>query len=77
MMNPKLKIMGIEAVKSSTIQVCRGKIKQAINLIMTKDKILYKSLSLILELNLNKCRIEQISLQLGLVIILLNINMNK
>ena len=34
---PKLKIMGIEAVKSSTPQVCRGKIKEAINLIMTKD----------------------------------------
>ena len=35
---PKLKIMGIEAVKSSTPQVCRGKIKEAINLIMTKDE---------------------------------------
>ena len=38
MMNPKLKIMGIEAVKSSTPEVCRGKIKEAINLIMTKDQ---------------------------------------
>ena len=35
---PKLKIMGIEAVKSSTPEVCRGKIKQAINIIMTKDE---------------------------------------
>ena len=35
---PKLKIMGIEAVKSSTPQVCRGKIKEAINIIMTKDE---------------------------------------
>jgi len=35
---PKLKIMGIEAVKSSTPEVCRGKIKQAIKLIMTKDE---------------------------------------
>ena len=35
---PKMKIMGIEAVKSSTPQVCRGKIKEAINLIMTKDE---------------------------------------
>ena len=35
---PKLKIMGIEAVKSSTPEVCRGKIKEAINLIMTKDQ---------------------------------------
>jgi DNA polymerase elongation subunit (family B) len=35
---PKLKIMGIEAVKSSTPEVCRGKIKEAINLIMTKDE---------------------------------------
>ena len=35
---PKLKIMGIEAVKSSTPEVCRGKIRQAIKLIMTKDQ---------------------------------------
>ena len=35
---PKLKIMGIEAVKSSTPEVCRGKIKQAIKLIMTQDE---------------------------------------
>jgi DNA polymerase elongation subunit (family B) len=35
---PKLKIMGIEAVKSSTPEVCRGKIKEAINIIMTKDE---------------------------------------
>ena len=35
---PKLKVMGIEAVKSSTPEVCRGKIKQAIKLIMTKDE---------------------------------------
>ena len=31
--------MGIEGlVKSSTPEVCRGKIKEAINLIMTKDQ---------------------------------------
>ena len=35
---PKLKIMGIEAVKSSTPQVCRGKIKEAIKIIMNKDE---------------------------------------
>ena len=35
---PKMKIMGIEAVKSSTPQVCRGKIKEAINIIMSKDE---------------------------------------
>ena len=35
---PKLKIMGIEAVKSSTPEVCRGNIKQAIKLIMTKGE---------------------------------------
>ena len=35
---PKLKIMGIEAVKSSTPEVCRGKIKEAINIIMNKDE---------------------------------------
>ena len=31
-----MKIMGIEAVKSST-EVCRGKIKEAIDIMMTKD----------------------------------------
>jgi hypothetical protein len=30
--------MGIEAVKSSTPQVCRGKIKEAIKLIMSKEQ---------------------------------------
>jgi DNA polymerase elongation subunit (family B) len=35
---PKLKIMGIEAVKSSTPQVCRGKIKEAIKIIMSKEQ---------------------------------------
>ena len=35
---PKLKIMGIEAVKSSTPQVCRGKIKEAIKIIMSKEE---------------------------------------
>jgi len=33
---PKLKIMGIEAVKSSTPAPCRTKIKEALKLIMTK-----------------------------------------
>ena len=36
--NPKLKLMGIEAVKSSTPQVCRGKIKEAITVIMGKEE---------------------------------------
>ena len=35
---PKLKLMGIEAVKSSTPQVCRGRIKEAINIIMSKEE---------------------------------------
>ena len=35
---PKLKMMGIEAIKSSTPQVCRDAIKKAINIIMTKDE---------------------------------------
>ena len=35
---PKLKLMGIEAVKSSTPQVCRGRIKEAINVIMEKEE---------------------------------------
>lgn len=35
---PKLKIQGIEAVKSSTPEVCRQKIKDAIKLILTKPQ---------------------------------------
>lgn len=35
---PKLKMMGIEAVKSSTPQVCRDKFKEVFKLIMTKDE---------------------------------------
>ena len=35
---PKLKLMGIEAVKSSTPQVCRVKIKEAIKIIMSKEE---------------------------------------
>ncbi len=53
---PKLKIMGVEAVKSSTPEVCRGKIKDAIRVIMndsedalikfvTEFKEVFKSLS--------------------------------
>jgi DNA polymerase elongation subunit (family B) len=40
---PKLKIMGIEAVKSSTPQVCRGRIKEAIKIIMNKDETTLQS----------------------------------
>ena len=36
--DPKLKIMGIEAVKSSTPAVCRKKIKEALNIIMTQTE---------------------------------------
>jgi hypothetical protein len=35
---PKLKMMGIEAVKSSTPAPCRVKIKEALNIIMTKTE---------------------------------------
>jgi DNA polymerase elongation subunit (family B) len=35
---PKLKIMGLEAVKSSTPYACREKIKQALKVIMEKDE---------------------------------------
>ena len=35
---PQLKIMGIEAVKSSTPQVCREKIRDALKIIMTGDE---------------------------------------
>ena len=36
---PKLKIMGLEAVKSSTPSACRTKIKEAIDIIMTKTEV--------------------------------------
>lgn len=36
--HPKLKITGIEAVRSSTPHVCRQKIKEALNIIMNKDQ---------------------------------------
>ena len=35
---PQLKIMGIEVVKSSTPAVCRSKIKQALNIIMSQSE---------------------------------------
>ncbi len=35
---PKLKMMGISAVRSSTPAACRTKIKEAINIIITKDE---------------------------------------
>jgi DNA polymerase elongation subunit (family B) len=35
---PKMKIMGIEAVKSSTPKFCRGKIKEAIKIIMKSNE---------------------------------------
>ena len=35
---PFIKIMGIEAVKSSTPEICRSKIRDALKLIMTKDE---------------------------------------
>ena len=35
---PKLKIMGIEAVKSSTTEVCRVAIKEAIKIVMNKEE---------------------------------------
>ena len=36
---PKLKMMGIEAVKSSTPQICRDKIKEALHIIMNEDEL--------------------------------------
>ena len=35
---PQLKIMGIEAVKSSTPAPCRKKIKEGLNIIMNRDE---------------------------------------
>lgn len=41
--SPKLKLQGIEAIKSSTPEVCRQKIKDAIHIILTKsEKDLHK-----------------------------------
>ena len=36
--DPKLKMMGIEAVKSSTPQICRAKIKEALYIIMNENE---------------------------------------
>jgi len=35
---PKLKMMGIETVRSSTPEACRSKLKEALNIIMTRDE---------------------------------------
>jgi DNA polymerase elongation subunit (family B) len=35
---PKLKIMGIEAIRSSTPEICRSKIREVIKIIMNKDE---------------------------------------
>ena len=35
---PKLKVMGVEAVKSSTPEICRTKIKEAIRVIMNQSE---------------------------------------
>lgn len=35
---PKLKMMGIEAIRSSTPEICRNKIKEALTIIMNKDE---------------------------------------
>ena len=35
---PKLKVMGLESVRSSTPEICRDKLKEAYNLIMTKTE---------------------------------------
>lgn len=35
---PKMKIMGLEAIKSSTPSACRDKIKSALDIILTKDE---------------------------------------
>jgi DNA polymerase elongation subunit (family B) len=40
---PKLKMMGIEAVKSSTPMSCRKKIKEALEIIMTGDESKFQS----------------------------------
>ena len=53
--------MGIEAVKSSTPEVCRGKIKQAINLIMTKDQDTLQKFVADFRTEFEKMSAEQIS----------------
>ena len=41
--DPKLKLMGIEAVKSSTPQICRLRLKRQSKLLCQKNKLIYIS----------------------------------
>jgi len=55
---PKLKIMGLEAVKSSTPSACRTKIKEAINIIMTQtqdDLQVHQFMSRVLSFTITSC----------------------
>ena len=53
---PKLKIMGIEAVKSSTPAPCRVKIKEALSVIMNQDESALIQFIDDLEMSLRSCR---------------------
>jgi DNA polymerase elongation subunit (family B) len=58
---PKLKIMGIEAIKSSTPTACRAKLKEAFNLIMTSDEITIQKFIKDFEVEFKNSPIEDIA----------------
>jgi DNA polymerase elongation subunit (family B) len=63
---PKLKMMGIEAVKSSTPAFCRKAIKDALNIIMTKDESAMHQFIASFREQFNKMRFEDIAFPRGI-----------
>ena len=63
---PKLKMMGIEAVKSSTPAFCRKAIKDALNIIMTKDESAMHQFITSFREQFNKMRFEDIAFPRGI-----------
>ena len=61
---PKLKMMGIEAVKSSTPAACRTSIKDCLMVIMNQNEEAAQSLLQISETSFHRCRLK-ISLSLA------------
>lgn len=62
---PKLKMMGIEAVKSSTPAACRKAIKDALDIIMTKDEATLQQFIVAFREHFNKLPFEDISFPRG------------
>jgi len=58
---PYLKVMGIEAVKSSTPTACRAKLKEAFNIIMNKDENDIQQFIKEFKEEFNNCPIEDIA----------------